>query len=520
MASRTIRLPEDDTYVVVQPRRNDDLPTHVRGSAFWVNFQDTDKHAYHAEDTSGASFAIEFLNDDWYQITWKNGQYITSKACKLSRYALGLGWWKPSDPAHPEYRTHIVSPVEAQGATTENESSSGMEEYRSRGDASSASNRGHHISLATDTLATHITQELAAGENGPQTFSVEDAMQQVTYHPMDLTFPDLHIASATATTITHSPQPVQIEHGGGGVGVPSREGPGGPASHGGNGELNGNQPQIFDGRRDKSDDFVQEFTLYRMINQNHYTMAIPYYRILMALSYMKGPKITGWVRARMAELKNQISAGMDRNDEALWARFERCFRDAFTDTTRKEVAALQLTSLQMKGEDLDTYISTFEHLREKVQLERDAQQTFILFLGGLEAGFARAIIGRTHPKPRTVDEWYNAAREQQAIDAEIKAILTDPFTRVDSRYRQWQARGGGRQRQEQGRPRERNPDTMDVDTAQSNLLTDDERKRLQQQGRCFFCKAQGHMSRQCPKKQKGQHINGNTNVPRTQNMIA
>jgi hypothetical protein len=43
---------------------------------------------------------------------------------------------------------------------------------------------------------------------------------------------------------------------------------------------------------------------------------------------------------------------------------------------------------------------------------------------------------------------------------------------------------------------------MDVDLAElgRGRLSEAERKKLQTEGRCFFCKAQGHMSCQCPKK--------------------
>jgi hypothetical protein len=46
---------------------------------------------------------------------------------------------------------------------------------------------------------------------------------------------------------------------------------------------------------------------------------------------------------------------------------------------------------------------------------------------------------------------------------------------------------------------------MDVDTAELNNLEalgmdPKELKRLQDEGRCFTCKRQGHMARNCPKK--------------------
>jgi Zinc knuckle len=41
---------------------------------------------------------------------------------------------------------------------------------------------------------------------------------------------------------------------------------------------------------------------------------------------------------------------------------------------------------------------------------------------------------------------------------------------------------------------------MDVDAINTRSLSDEEKRRLMAEGRCFFCKQQGHMSRNCPKK--------------------
>jgi Zinc knuckle len=42
---------------------------------------------------------------------------------------------------------------------------------------------------------------------------------------------------------------------------------------------------------------------------------------------------------------------------------------------------------------------------------------------------------------------------------------------------------------------------MDVDAISTrNPLSEEEKKRLMAEGRCFFCKQQGHMLRNCPKK--------------------
>jgi Retrotransposon gag protein len=50
------------------------------------------------------------------------------------------------------------------------------------------------------------------------------------------------------------------------------------------------------------------------------------------------------------------------NNKHVWNTFIEEFMEAFMDTMRREQATLDLINIQMKGEDLDTYISTFHHL--------------------------------------------------------------------------------------------------------------------------------------------------------------
>ena len=48
---------------------------------------------------------------------------------------------------------------------------------------------------------------------------------------------------------------------------------------------------------------------------------------------------------------------------------------------------------------------------------------------------------------------------------------------------------------------------MDVDNARLNPLSDEDRKKLMSEGRCFRCQFQGHMSRDCPKKGQASQNN-------------
>ncbi len=90
--------------------------------------------------------------------------------------------------------------------------------------------------------------------------------------------------------------PLNGPPGGGGGGGPGDSGGGGanpnPLLHAGlqapfaNGGLKGTAPIIFNGNRKNTKQFMQEFTLYRMINQDSITMRIAYTRIALALSFI------------------------------------------------------------------------------------------------------------------------------------------------------------------------------------------------------------------------------------------
>jgi Zinc knuckle len=52
----------------------------------------------------------------------------------------------------------------------------------------------------------------------------------------------------------------------------------------------------------------------------------------------------------------------------------------------------------------------------------------------------------------------------------------------------------------------KDPFAMDVDAIRAGTMDKDKKDKLQKEGRCFFCEKQGHLSRQCPKKQVGNKL--------------
>ncbi|KAI0288500.1 hypothetical protein B0F90DRAFT_1827404 [Multifurca ochricompacta] len=148
-------------------------------------------------------------------------------------------------------------------------------------------------------------------------------------------------------------------------------------------------------------------------------------------------------------LNNRVTAGIRTTDEDLWDVVVQRFKDAFTDGQAKQKAARELKSLKMERGDLDGY--------------------------GLPNPLVKNIIQFHHPE--SWSQWTSAARTQQQDYLDFQTQFG-----VDTK---------------------KDPNTMDTSadhTKAHAALTNDEKKNLMKEGRCFHCRAQGHMSRFCPKK--------------------
>jgi hypothetical protein len=288
---------------------------------------------------------------------------------------------------HPDYvELPQISPVEAReplplypGNSDESQSSASAidspPEYQGR-----------------DPVADEFTAAVAQLATSREPIAPIHANIKETMHWGDLLVPDFHIASA-ATAITYPARYKFAGGSGGGSGGgggggdpdpdqsinnndPGDDAPNLPVAAGGQPAYNpdehprslcGSPPNVFDRTRDKVDSFLQAFGLYRAINRWHITMREPYNHIMMMLSYMKGPKIDDWVREKATLLETAVSNGTaNLNDEHIWNMFIEEFTEAFMDTMRREQATLDLINIQMKGEDLDTYI----HLSSPPRMSR------------------------------------------------------------------------------------------------------------------------------------------------------
>jgi Retrotransposon gag protein/Zinc knuckle len=270
--------------------------------------------------------------------------------------------------------------------------------------------------------------------------------------------------------------------------------------------LQGTAPTIFAGDRSLSDTFMRDFKIYKIMNPLANIMKQPYAHVATALSLIRGPKVDDWVDEQLKELEQKVRT-ISRSDETLWTEFEAAFATAFTDIAKKEDAYQKLKHLKMKDELVDDYIMAFNSLAAKAGWELNNASTIDAFHSGLRPGTLNVIMNRD-VWPNTMAQWQQAARDEMCKYLAKKAILSfRPQIGNQGSFgtrNQWQRRFG--QRGQGGGSSSHDPNAMDVDAISTrNPLSEEEKKRLMTEGRCFFCKQQGHMSRNCPKKPSHQN---------------
>ena len=287
-----------------------------------------------------------------------------------------------------------------------------------------------------------------------------------------------------------------------------------------NGGMRGVPPTIFDGTRSRADNFIGQFHRFKMVNCTHDAMKVPYDRVLTALTYIRGPLINDWVdqqEKKLAERTDTTKHGhVQESDEVLWGEFETAFLAAWTDTSKKQNAYDQLMRLTMNGWDVDTYIATFDRLTLTAGWDSNSEGTIAKFCEGLSKGVHSKALDRDHI-PRTIEEWKAAAWTEVARAKEkYNAGLTGNQRRNSPKvgtYPQAQTRS-------QSNPNSSGAVPMEVDnvTGQSNFkkLTPEERAQLTKEGRCFHCRLQGHMARDCPKN-SNRNFNSNARETTTEN---
>ena len=281
--------------------------------------------------------------------------------------------------------------------------------------------------------------------------------------------------------------------GGGGGGVPPAAARGGNPDDRSNGtKLSGKEPAIFDGDRSKAEAFLLEWTIYRMLNGEQDIMRQAFSRVMLFLTFIKGPNVQEWASSQVSWLGSRIVAGAGRNEEHLYDTVMDSFNTAFTDTMSLQKAKAEFHTLKMERGELDTYIAKFERLARMAGYNLQDQMVLDRFSSGLNSGLFTAIINNTDP--RTWLDWTRAAQKYQQKYLLIRSALglktgntTQKSRKKPQTPEQWKAAWNNRKGSD--------PDAMDTTPGRTRArkIDADERTELMKAGKCFTCKKQGHL---------------------------
>ena len=310
-----------------------------------------------------------------------------------------------------------------------------------------------------------------------------------------------------------------------------------PDANGASKALSGVPPPVFNGDREKSENFLDRFTGYELANIEAKQFRIPFLKTALCLSYINGPKVDAWAKAKRAWLKADQKSGMPLTSDHFWDDFEADFRAAFTDTDAQITAAEKLHGLKMLGSDIDTYIAEFDHLMGEAGYRKDDWGAIIKFKEGLQPKLLHQIIVHITPAPTTIKGWKEAARKRQTVYKELKnaglsqtgqayqgpSDIQKKFARaLGMRNYQTPAQrmpnqGGGYKGGHQRHQSSGQVVPMDVDagfttptgtTQKFTPLSDTERAELRAANACFYCKKPGHISKWCRSKPQNQKKDG------------
>ena len=475
MASLTVTWQPADGFTPITRRTTDDLPPHVKGTAYWVNHE-THPSGYYYEEPNQDPVPVKFINDAWYILHFSRSERIfgtrESYHVDPNDQNVGLGHWLVNDPANPENQHTPIVQI----------STTNLTEYRAPSPALSESEPKTQLPETWGPTTDEPISEIVTIP-GPLDNILAATLDPVVslQGSLPLDPPQQETMSVNVTTTMPTPNP------------PS------------NGGMRGVPPTIFDGMRSHTEDFWGQFCRFKMVNRTHEAMKIPFDRVLTALTYMRGPLINDWVDQQEKNLAKRIDMSQTNwvreDNEILWNKFESAFLAAWTDTSKKQNAYDQLMRLTMNGWDVDTYIATFDCLTLAARWDSNSEGTIAKFRKGLSKGVHSKALDCDRI-PRTINEWKAAAQTEVARAKEkYNAGLTGNQRRNPLKLGMYLTTQTTPRTQSNSNNSGVVPMEVDNVTGQTNFkkLTPEERAQLAKEGRCFRCRLQGHMARDCPK---------------------
>jgi Ty3 transposon capsid-like protein len=249
-------------------------------------------------------------------------------------------------------------------------------------------------------------------------------------------------------------------------------------------------PTPYTGKREDLRRFLQEVKIYLLANGDAYPTDQD--KVLFVLSYMSDGDAASW-KEEFFDTKDQIvplDLGTYKN------LIDEITKD-FSPYDAPKDAIYEMKELRMGNTSIEEHVAKFKMLVTKSKLAKnDAVVEY--FRETLPIPLQTKIMSLATP-PTTLDDWYKWAITLQNNFLRMKSAIAK--TRNDKGTNPSNKKTGGNaprrfffKREEQT---ERDPNAMDVDA-----MTTEERDTMMRQGLCFGCHKPGHISKNCPNRNR------------------
>jgi len=472
----------------VHRRQQDDLPAHIKGKAYFEYHRAGHKDTgYYIDLPKKLHGTVEFIKveDDnfWVKLLWKDNQWYTNQGGVL--HTSKLSSWIETDPQHP----HYVNPEHYNPMLHTAIEQSPHKEVLAGGI--------HHIATLQGT--NPFTEQT------PILPQIETAIQQGITIPLD-TIPAAAVQPQLSIQTTMAAQQDEINIT---TGQSEQEAHNiniitSPA----NGALKGNPPPIFSGDRSTTRKFINNFDLWKAINQHNDTMKKPFSRVVTLLTYMDGPLVDAWKEEQMHKLQESMDDGTQETDEDLWDSFIERFKIAFTNQNQKEEAYQKLCKLK-QGESLDDFFAKFKQLAHEAGVPLDDKGTIETLKWAMNEPLTRAVIQSPDFNPNADVPWTFKKWEDQARMSHQKWLAASQYSQQkQGLYKAFGLKPNQGKNNQYRRNRTSGPRTtsqggyaMDVDTNRMGQTHSDAKKQqLMDENKCFYCEIKGHQACVCCKK--------------------
>lgn len=237
-------------------------------------------------------------------------------------------------------------------------------------------------------------------------------------------------------------------------------------------ELKLGQPKPFSGDRATTTTFILACRNYFNLNDDLYSNDKR--KVGFALSFMNDGIAAPWAAAFIKE-----AMGNSPPSYGTWDEFVKKLEEAFSPISSSADAVTKLKTLRQGAGTADEYVSKFRNI---VGLTDLTDMAFLVdkFLEGLNTGLVQKVLSSTD-KMKTMDDYYAVASR---LDAQYQYANTFSSRRTTNNRRNIR---------QVTTPAEANSSIQAL-----QKLSNAERDILRKEGKCFRCRKQGHMSRECP----------------------